>query len=96
MLMTVSPSEPEDRYVESLNPRQICVYRRMTGEQRLLLSLDMIRSTWRIAADAIRNEVPGITDAELSARIRDRRAAIYRHEAEVALWDRIQREVSLT
>jgi len=74
MLMTVSPSEQTDCYVESLNPRQVRIYRLMTGEQRLLLSLDMIRSTWRIAADAIRNEVPGITDRQLRARIRERRA----------------------
>ena len=45
----------------------------MTGEQRLHLSLDMIRSTWRIAADAIRNKTPGISDRELKARIRERR-----------------------
>jgi hypothetical protein len=71
--MPASPSEHRNPYVEPLDGQQVRAYRRMTGEQRLLLSLDMIRSTWRIAADAIRNEVPGITDQQLRARIRERR-----------------------
>jgi hypothetical protein len=60
-------------YVEPVNRQQIEILRKLTGEQRLLLSFDMIRSTWRIAADAIRNRAPGISERELRARIRDRR-----------------------
>ena len=60
-------------YVEPLNRRQIDVLRGMTGEQRLLRALDMIGTAWRIAADAIRNENPGISEEELKARLRERR-----------------------
>ncbi|MCX6842942.1 MAG: hypothetical protein NTX53_11745 [candidate division WOR-3 bacterium] len=45
----------------------------MTGEQRLLLSLDMIRSVWRIAAGAIRNQNPGIPDEGLKLKLKERR-----------------------
>jgi hypothetical protein len=45
----------------------------MTGEQRLLLAIDLIRTTWLIAADAIRNDTPGISEQELKARLRERR-----------------------
>jgi len=45
----------------------------MTGEQRLLLSLDMIRSVWRIAAVAIRNQNPGINDEGLKQKLKERR-----------------------
>ena len=72
--MPASLLEYRNRYVEPLNQQQILIYRRMTGEQRLRLSFDMIHTAWRIAADAIRNEVPGISDRDLRARIRERRA----------------------
>jgi hypothetical protein len=45
----------------------------MTGEQRLLQALDMIRTAWRIAADAIRNENPGIPGEGLKLKLRERR-----------------------
>ncbi len=60
-------------YAEPLDRRQVEVYRRMTGEQRLLLAIDLIRTTWLIAADAIRNDTPGISEQELKARLRERR-----------------------
>jgi len=66
-------STPADIYVEPLNPKQIETYRRMTGEQRLLLSLDMTRTMWRIVADAIRDSAPGISEREMKVRIRERR-----------------------
>jgi hypothetical protein len=71
-MSTGSASSPND-HIEPLNRQQIRIYRQMTGERRLLLSLDMIRSTWRIAADAIRGKAPGISERELRTRIRDRR-----------------------
>ena len=45
----------------------------MTGEQRLVRALDMIRTAWRIAADAIRNQNPGIAEKELKTKLRERR-----------------------
>jgi hypothetical protein len=71
--MPASPSKCSNGYVEPLNQQQICIYRRMTGEQRLRLSFDMIHTVWRIAADAIRNQAPHISDRELKSRIRERR-----------------------
>jgi len=45
----------------------------MTGEQRLVRALDMIRTAWRIAADAVRNQNPGIAEEGLKAKLRERR-----------------------
>ena len=70
------PARPASRlsdYVEPPCPRQTEILRRMTGEQRLVRALDMIRTAWRIAADAIRNQNPGIVEEELKARLRERR-----------------------
>jgi hypothetical protein len=72
-LMDARPANRPNRYIEPLNPQQIRIYRRMTGEQRLLLSLDMIRSVWRIAAGAIRNQNPGIPDEGLKLKLKERR-----------------------
>jgi hypothetical protein len=72
-LLTPSTSTLTSAYIEPLNQRQIQIYRRMTGEQRLLLSLDMIRSVWRIAADAIRNQNPGISNEGLKLKLKERR-----------------------
>lgn len=58
--------------IEPTDPRQIEILRRMTGEERLKLSLDMIRSVWRIAAEGIRAQFPGISDTELKARLKQR------------------------
>jgi hypothetical protein len=66
-------SKPSYTGVERLSRQQIAAYRRMTGEQRLLLSLDMTQAMWRIAADAIRNGTPGISEQDVRARIRERR-----------------------
>jgi hypothetical protein len=71
--MSTGSANSTNGYVEPLNQQQIRIYRHLTGEQRLMLSLDMIRSTWRIAADAIRSKVPGISERELRTRIRERR-----------------------
>jgi hypothetical protein len=65
-------NRPND-HVEPPCPRQIEILRRMTGEQRLVRALDMIRTAWRIAADATRNQNPGIVEEELKARLRERR-----------------------
>lgn len=62
-----------NRYREPLNRRQIEILSRMTGEQRFMRALDMIRTAWRIAADAIRNDNPGITEKELRLKLRERR-----------------------
>ena len=70
---TSTSTFPPSSYAEPLNPQQIRIYRRMTGEQRLLLSLDMIRSVWRIAAVAIRNQNPGINDEGLKQKLKERR-----------------------
>jgi hypothetical protein len=70
--MPDEPLRPTNDYIEPLNQDQIRIYRRMTGEQRLLLAFDMIRSTWRIAADAIRNNAPGISEQELTTRLKQR------------------------
>jgi hypothetical protein len=90
--MLLGPANRPNDYVEPPCPRQIEILRRMTGEQRLLRSLDMIRTAWRISADATRNENPGIAEADVKERIRLRRAAIYRHEVEFDLWHRLQRD----
>jgi len=71
--MPPSPVHRPNDYIEPLNRQQIRIYRRMTGERRLLLSLDMIRSVWRIAAGAIRDANPGITDEGLKLKLRERR-----------------------
>ena len=71
--MSPSPANRPNGYIEPLNQQQIRIYRRMTGEQRLLLSLDMIRSVWRIAAAAIRNQNPGIPDEGLKLKLKERR-----------------------
>ncbi|MEO0079620.1 MAG: hypothetical protein ABIK44_02970 [candidate division WOR-3 bacterium] len=63
-----------NRFIEPLNWRQIEVLRKMTGEQRLLRALEMIATVWRITADAIRNQNPGISEEELKTRLRERRS----------------------
>jgi len=70
----MAASRHANLYIEPVSDRQIEIYRRMTGEQRLLQALDMIGTAWRIAADAIRNENPGITEKELKVKLKERRA----------------------
>jgi hypothetical protein len=55
----------EQRYYERL--------RAMTGEQRLRKAFELSAVAWRMAEAAVRNESPGITDAELASRLRGRR-----------------------
>ena len=71
--MAPRPARRPNDYIEPLSRRQIEILRRMTGEQRLLQALDMIRTAWRIAADAIRNENPGIPGEGLKLKLRERR-----------------------
>jgi hypothetical protein len=73
VLMTTPSSDGTGRYTEPLNQRQVQIYRRMTGEQRLRLAFDMTSTAWRIAADAIRNGTPGISEQDVRARLRERR-----------------------
>ncbi len=71
--MTTPSSDGTGRYAEPLNQHQVQIYRRMTGEQRLRLAFDMTSTVWRIAADAIRNGTPGISEQDVRARLRERR-----------------------
>ena len=71
--MSDPSSDGVGRYAEPLDQRQVQIYRRMTGEQRLRLALDMTSTAWRIAADAVRNGTPGISEQDVRARLRERR-----------------------
>ena len=90
----MAASKHANLYVEPVSERQIEIYRRMTGEQRLRLGFEMSEAIWRAEAEAIEKDCPGISDAGLKGRIRQRRAAIYRHEAEFRLWQRLLLEAA--
>jgi len=68
--MTAPPSEQTDCYVESLNPRQIRVYRRMTGEQRFRIGFEISDFASRLAIAGIRHRHPDASDEEIRIRHR--------------------------
>jgi hypothetical protein len=46
--------------------------RQMTGEQRLRRAFELCRLAWRLAEANVRNDNPGMPDAEVKARVRAR------------------------
>jgi hypothetical protein len=51
---------------------QITRYRRMTGEERLALALELHELSCDVAREGIRHQHPGITDAEVEQFLRQR------------------------
>jgi len=52
--------------------RQIECYRRMTGEQRLKIALDLHALACDVAREGIRRQHPGATDEEVEQHLRCR------------------------
>jgi hypothetical protein len=52
--------------------RQIELYRAMTGEQRLKISLDLHEFACNVAREGIRRQFPGATPEEVEAHLRKR------------------------
>lgn len=57
--------------VQALN-MQIAAYRRMTGEQRLKIALDLHEFACETARCGIRSQYPGADDAEIEKHLRCR------------------------
>ena len=51
---------------------QISLYRRMTGEQRLAIALDLHELACDVAREGIRHQYPQADEAEVERRLRDR------------------------
>jgi hypothetical protein len=51
---------------------QIDKYRKMTGEQRLKIALDMHEFACQIAREGIRHQFPGASEEEVEQRLRAR------------------------
>lgn len=64
---TSSPSA----YVEPLNPQQIRIYRRMTGEQRFRIGFEITDFVNRLALAGIRHRHPEASDAEAQRLLRE-------------------------
>lgn len=57
---------------EAALERQINLYRAMTGEQRLLIALNLHALSCDIARDGIRAQFPGADEIEVERRLRER------------------------
>lgn len=58
--------------------RQIEAYRQMTSKERLRIGLRLHEASCEIAREAIRANEPGLTDAEVEQRLRERIRIGYR------------------
>ena len=52
--------------------KQIECYRRMTGEQRLAIALDLHELSCEVAREGIRRQHPGADDSEVERLLRER------------------------
>ncbi len=57
---------------EAALPRQIECYRRMTGQQRLQIALDLHQLACDMAREGIRHQFPQADEAEVERRLRQR------------------------
>ncbi len=57
---------------EAALQRQIECYRRMTGEQRLQIALDLHQFACDVAREGIRHQFPQADEAEVERRLRQR------------------------
>jgi hypothetical protein len=62
---------------DNMNPdqalqEQIERYRRMTGEQRLKIALDLHELSCNVAREGIRHQNPGVDEAEVERQLRRR------------------------
>jgi len=60
-----------NEYIEPLNPQQIRIYRRMTGEQRLRIGFEITDFVTRFALAGIRYRHPEVSDAEAQRLLRE-------------------------
>ncbi len=56
---------------------QIERYRQMTGEERLALGLRLHELSCELAREGIRSQFPGISEAEVEQKLRERIALTY-------------------
>ncbi len=57
---------------ESALDRQIERYRAMTGEERILIALNLHKLSCDVAREGIRHQYPGASEAEIDQRLRER------------------------
>ena len=57
--------------VESLDPRQVAIYRRMTGEQRARIGFEISEFVRKLAIAGIRHRHPGASEAEVRRLLRE-------------------------
>ena len=69
--MDARPANRPNRYIEPLNPQQIRIYRRMTGEQRLRIGFEITDFVTRFALAGIRHRHPEASDAEARRLLRE-------------------------
>ncbi len=60
---------------------QIERYRKMTGEQRLEIGFRLHELSCNVAREGIRAQFPGITEAEVERRLRERIRLVYTAKA---------------
>jgi hypothetical protein len=68
---STSTSVSTSSYVEPLNPQQIRIYRRMTGEQRFRIGFEIADFVNRLALAGIRHRHPEASDAEAQRLLRE-------------------------
>ncbi|TWU02926.1 hypothetical protein [Stieleria varia] len=56
---------------------QLEAYRRMTGEERLMIGLGLYEASLAIARERIRNRYPGASEAEIAEKLKARIRAGY-------------------
>jgi len=68
--MSATSSRQSNAYVEPLDPRQIAIYRRMTGEQLLRIGFEMCDAVRELTLAGIRYRHPGASEAETRRLLR--------------------------
>lgn len=66
---------------ETAQNLQIEAYRRMSGEERLLIGLRLHELSCEVARDAIRAEYPSATQADVEAKLKERIRLAYQINA---------------
>ena len=56
--------------------KQIDRYRQMTGEERLMIALDLHAFSCEVAREGIRRQFPAAEEAEVDRRLRERLEAV--------------------
>jgi len=64
------PASGSGPWVERLDPKQVAIYRRMTGAQRARIGFEISDFARRLALAGIRQRLPGASDVEVQRLLR--------------------------